>query len=55
MNITPEQAQSVIVLLVDRAPKNTAELIGAQAALEKWTADIKELAGLKAPKEDKHP
>ena len=52
MNITPEQAIAVVLQLIDRAPKNHAELFGAQAAIEKLSSDAKELAALKAVKDE---
>lgn len=48
MNLSLESAQAIIVLLVDRAPKNHAELAGAQAAIETLSAALKELAELKS-------
>ena len=44
MNLSLEAAQAIIVLLIDRAPKNHAELAGAQAAFETLSAALKEFA-----------
>lgn len=48
MNLSLEAAQAIIVLLIDRAPKNHAELAGAQAAFETLSAALKELAEFKS-------
>lgn len=49
MDITPEKSLQVIVALVQRAPLTDAEALGAQFAVSKIEAALKELNDFKNP------